>query len=296
MTDSAEAAHPAPDVTIITGLSGAGRSEAAKALEDSGYFVIDNLPPALLDKMVELASMPRTPLSRLAAVVDVRGGEFFTDVEKVLASLRKRDVEHRVIFLEASDEALSRRYEATRRPHPLSESERVLDGIAREREMLRGLRERADIVIDTTDLNVHELRDKMKTLVAAAAPGESVALNVVTFGYKHGAPLDADIILDCRFLPNPHWQEELRPLDGTDGRVREYVLNAEGAGEFLGKVKELVALVLPGFVREGRHYVTIGVGCTGGKHRSVVIGDEIARMLQELGLPAQVVHRDIDKE
>lgn len=288
--------HPPVKFTIITGLSGAGRSEAAKVLEDLGYFVIDNLPPPLIERMASLVSVPGSKVKQVALVVDVRGAEFFPELEKALAELRGRGVEYRILFLEASDEALVRRYEYKRHRHPLAPADRLVDGIARERDAMRSIRAQADVILDTTALNVHELRDKIHSLFADAAPTTGVAISVISFGYKHGIPLDADIVFDCRFLPNPHWVDELRPLNGTNRKVRGFVLNAEGTGDFIVKIKEMLNLALPGYVKEGRHYLTIAVGCTGGKHRSVVIGDELARFLQEKGYPATVVHRDVDRE
>lgn len=285
-----------PSFTIITGLSGAGRSEVAKSLEDLGYFVIDNMPPALIEKMAELVTVRDSKIRQIALVVDVRGGEFFPELEKAINELRERGIDFRIIFLEASDATLVRRYELTRHRHPLTTTDRVIDGIFQERALMRGLRNQADVIIDSTDLNVHELREKVKSLFADAARRSGIAVNVISFGYKHGVPLDADIVLDCRFLPNPHWVEELRPLPGTNRKVRGYVLNAEGAKDFLAKVRDLLGFLLPGFVKEGRHYLTIAIGCTGGRHRSVVIGDEIARFLQEKGFPSTVVHRDIERE
>ncbi|MGH2705113.1 MAG: RNase adapter RapZ [Actinomycetota bacterium] len=285
-----------PRFTIVTGLSGAGRSEAAKCFEDLGYFVIDNLPPALIGRMASLVSGPGSKVKQVALVVDVRGGEFFPELQKALDELGERGIAHRIVFLEASDEALVRRFEATRRRHPLAEADRVTQAIAAERELMSGLRATADVVIDTTELNVHELRDKVKSFFAEAAPRTGLAVNVISFGYKHGLPLDADLVLDCRFLPNPHWVEELRPFPGTHRKVRGYVLGSEGTGEFLTKVKDLLGFLLPGYLKEGRHYLTIAVGCTGGKHRSVVIADEIGRFLQERGLPSTVVHRDVERE
>lgn len=282
--------------TIISGLSGAGRSEAAKVLEDLGYFVIDNLPPPLIERMASLVSVPGSKVKQIALVVDVRGGEFFPELEKALAELREHGIEYRIMFLEASDEALVRRYEEKRHRHPLAATERLVDGIAKERDVMRSIRAQADVILDTTNLNVHELRDKIHSLFAEAAPRAGIAINVISFGYKHGIPLDADIVLDCRFLPNPHWVEELRPLNGTNRKVRGYVLSAEGAEDFLSMVRQMLVLALPGYVKEGRYYLTIAVGCTGGKHRSVVMGDEIVRFLQEKGHAATVVHRDIERE
>jgi len=283
-----------PKFTIITGLSGAGRSEAAKNLEDLGYFVIDNLPPALIDRMATLVSGPGIKVKEVALVVDVRGGEFFPELEKALMQLRDRGIPYTILFLEASDQAIVRRFEGTRRRHPLSE--RVIEGIRQERALMSGLREQADLVIDTTDINVHELRDRIRSFFLDAAPRTGLAVNVVSFGYKHGLPLDADLVLDVRFLPNPHWVDELRPLTGLNRRVRGYVLEQDAAQGFLARMRDLLAFLLPGYVKEGRHYLSIAIGCTGGRHRSVVIADEIARFLQEKGYPAAVVHRDIERE
>jgi UPF0042 nucleotide-binding protein len=285
-----------PRFTIITGLSGAGRSEAAKNLEDLGYFVIDNLPPALIERMASLVSGPGIKVKDVALVVDVRGGEFFPELEKALTELRERGIPYRILFLEASDQTIVRRFEATRRRHPLAVSERVIDGIHEERSLMAGLREQADLVIDTTDVNVHGLRDKIKSFFLEAAPRSGIAVNVISFGYKHGLPLDADLVFDVRFLPNPHWVEELRPLTGLNRRVRGYVLEQEAAREFLARMRDLLEFLLPGYVQEGRHYLTIAVGCTGGHHRSVVIADELTRFLQEKGYPCTVVHRDVEKE
>jgi UPF0042 nucleotide-binding protein len=287
---------PRVQFTVITGLSGAGKSEAAKCLEDLGYFVIDNLPPALIEQMATLVTVPGTKVKQVALVVDVRGGEFFPELEKALDGLADRGIEYRILFLEASDQALVRRYEFTRHRHPLAASERVTEGIEEERNLLARIRDRADVVIDTSNLNVHGLRDKIRGLFAEPAPDQGLAVNVISFGYKHGLPLDADMVMDVRFLPNPHWVDELRPLNGTNRRVRGYVLNSDGADEFMGKLRDLLGFALPGFVREGRHYLTIAVGCTGGKHRSVVIADEIARYLTDKGFPATVVHRDVERE
>jgi UPF0042 nucleotide-binding protein len=285
-----------PRFTVITGLSGAGRSEAAKCFEDLGYFVIDNLPPALIEKMAELVLLPGSKVKQVALVVDARGGEFFSELERSLKELRERGIEYRILFLEASDHSLVRRFEQTRRRHPLAETDRVIDGILEEREVMGPLRDQADVIIDTTGLNVHELRDKISSLFAEPYHPSGIAVNVISFGYKHGLPLDSDLVLDCRFLPNPHWVDELRPLNGTHRKVRGYVLNSRDTEPFLSRVRQLLALMLPGFIKEGRHYLTIAVGCTGGRHRSVVISDEIARYLQEKGFHSTVVHRDLDKE
>lgn len=286
----------APRFTIITGLSGAGRSEAAKSFEDLGYFVIDNLPPALIDKMAELISVPGSKVRQVALVVDARGGEFFPELQRSLNQLRERGMEYRILFLEASDSSLVRRFDQTRRRHPLADHERVVDGITQERAIMQPLRDQADVIVDTSSLNVHELRDKINSLFAEPSPVSGMVVNVISFGYKHGLPLDADIVLDCRFLPNPHWVEHLRALNGTDPAVRSYVLDSRATGPFLTQLRALITATLPGFVSEGRHYLTIAIGCTGGRHRSVVISEEIARHLQDQGFPSTVVHRDLDKE
>lgn len=285
-----------PRFTIVTGLSGAGRSETAKCFEDLGYFVVDNLPPALIGKMAELLATPGTKVKQVALVVDARGGEFFPELEKALADLVDRGIEYHIVFLEASDRTLVKRFEGTRRKHPLAETDTLTEGIFRERQMMRQLRDQADVIIDSSDLNVHELRDKIVSLFAVPGPKSGIAVNVISFGYKHGLPLDVDLLFDCRFLPNPHWVDELRPLNGTHRKVRGYVLNSEGTETYLNMLKDLVGFTLPYFVREGRHYLTIGIGCTGGKHRSVVVADEVARFLQDKGFPSTVVHRDLHRE
>jgi UPF0042 nucleotide-binding protein len=280
------------DVTIVTGMSGAGRSEAAHVLEDLGYFVIDNLPPMLIGKVAELARGQETP-SRHALVVDVRSGDFLADLTTALDELQRTGATERILFLDASDDVLVRRYEATRRRHPLSDSERVSDGIMRERSLLESLKGEADIIIDTSNLNVHELRDRLRDLFPVDATGIGLQVNVVSFGYKHGLPLDVDLVLDCRFLPNPHWVESLRPFTGLDEPVRAYVLEQPGTGEFLDELDRLFDLLLPGYEQEGKAYLSIGVGCTGGRHRSVVIADQLAERLRGAGYRAAVHHRDV---
>jgi len=284
------------EVVIITGLSGAGRSEASNNLEDLGYFVIDNLPPALIGKMVDLVSVPGSSATRLVLVVDARGGQFFEDLESALVGLRRRGVHFRIVYLEASDEALLRRFEATRRLHPLG-GERVIDGIRREREMLRGLRGQADLIIDTSDVNVHELREKMvKTFGGPKAEEGDLRISVLSFGFKYGLPLDADVVIDVRFLPNPHWKDELRPLTGLAGPVRDYVMEQDPTGAFLERFEALLEVLIPGYQAEGKHYLGIAVGCTGGKHRSVVLTEEIGAYLRDRGLTVAVEHRDIGRE
>ena len=283
------------DLTVITGLSGAGRSSAADVLEDLGYFVIDNLPPALIPKVAELGR-DRERSTPFALVVDVRSGAFMDDLEAALSEVRAAGTRTSILFLDASDEALVRRFEASRRPHPLATTGRVSDGIADERALLEELKGEADLVVDTSNLNVHELRDRLHELFHGEPAAGSLQTSIISFGFKHGVPLDVDLVFDCRFLPNPHWVDELRPLPGTDERVRAYVLEQPEAGPFLDELRSLFALLLPAFAREGKSYLSIGVGCTGGRHRSVVIAAELARLLEELGFPPTVHHRDLDRE
>jgi UPF0042 nucleotide-binding protein len=238
------------DVTIITGMSGAGRSAAADVLEDLGFFVIDNLPPTLVVKVAELGRGAEGA-ERFALVIDVRSGEFVDDLVAALAELREMGASTRVLFLDAPDDVLVRRYEATRRKHPLAVDERVSEGIANERQLLEDLKGRADIVVDTGELNVHELRDRLRDLFDVDQRAGALQTSIVSFGYKHGLPMDVDLVFDCRFLPNPHWVDELRPLPGTDPRVRDYVLQQAETGPFLDELERLFALLLPAYAREG---------------------------------------------
>jgi UPF0042 nucleotide-binding protein len=288
-------AKDGPQVVVVTGLSGAGRTTAAKVLEDLGYFVIDNLPPALLERVFELASVPGSTVDRIALVVDVRGRQFSGDLREAVTHLQERTGELRVLFLESSDEALVKRYEAARRAHPLSGQDRIVDGIARERRLLSGLKADADLIVDTSDTNVHQLRDRI--IDAFGSPADhGMVVNVVSFGFKNGAPRDADLVLDVRFLPNPHWVPELRSSTGLDAAVRDYVMGQPDAEEFLVRLTHLLELMVPAFVADGKRYLTIAVGCTGGRHRSVVLAEEIARRLAVHDLPIQVDHRDRVKE
>lgn len=282
------------DFTIVTGLSGAGRSEAANVLEDLGFFVIDNLPPALIPKVAELTRAPGRPPTRYALGVDVRSGAL-EDLHVALEDLREAGLRTRILFLEAADDVLVRRYEATRRKHPFGATDRVSEAIAGERALLEPLKEQADIVVDTSDLNVHQLRDRLRDLFATSPAEQSLQASVVSFGFKHGLPLDVDLVFDCRFLPNPHWVESLRPLPGTDPRVRRYVLKQPETEAFLAELERLFALLLPAYVKEGKAYLSIAVGCTGGHHRSVVLAEELAKVLERLGFPAKVHHRDVER-
>ena len=280
---------------IVTGLSGAGRSTAADALEDMGWFVIDNLPPALIGKMTELVSRPGSETEKMALVVG-RGGEGVDELLPAIEDLRNSSERLRVLFLDAADDALVRRYEGTRRRHPVfGEGVGVMEGIARERRLLDPIKETADIVIDTTELNVHQLRERLVEFFTHDDPAAAMQVTVVSFGYKHGLPLDLDNVIDCRFLPNPHWVDELRPLTGLDEPVRDYVLGQPETKEFLDKLEELFGLLLPLYVREGKSYLSIGVGCTGGHHRSVVLAEELARRIGDTGFNPLVVHRDVNR-
>jgi UPF0042 nucleotide-binding protein len=282
------------DFLIISGLSGAGRSSAADTLEDLGWFVIDNLPPALIGKVAELVGSPGSETERVALVLGRGGGEYLDDVTPALAALRATGARVRVLFLDASDDVLVRRFEGTRRRHPLA-AEGVIDSIARERELLEPLKVEADVVVDTSDLNVHELRDRLIDLFARDDPIAGMQTTVMSFGFKHGIPLDVDMVLDCRFLPNPHWVDELRPFTGLDQPVRDYVLAQPETDDFLTKLDDLLGLLLPGYVREGKSYLTIAVGCTGGQHRSVVLADEIAGRIRGRGFRPTVHHRDVHR-
>ena len=283
------------ELAVLSGLSGAGRSEAAKALEDLGWYVIDNLPPQLVGQMVALALNPSSLISRIALVMDARGGASFEEAEAALDALGE-SVDFRLVFLEADDAELVRRFDATRRRHPLTADENVIAGIREDRRVMRSFRDRADLVIDTTNLTARDLRFKINALFGGAEQGTGLTTTVVSFGYKYGVPLDADMVLDVRFLPNPHWVEELRPFSGLDEEVRGYVLGQSPTAEFLERTKALFEILMPGFITEGRHYLTIAIGCTGGRHRSVVLGDEIAKFIQELGYGCNVIHRDVERE
>ncbi|MEX0705328.1 MAG: RNase adapter RapZ [Nitriliruptoraceae bacterium] len=282
-----------PRILVITGLSGAGRSTMSNVVEDLGWFVVDNLPPTLLQRVTELAFAPGSSVSKLAVVADVRGREFFDELVDAIAELRRSDVDLRVVFLEADDQIIHRRFEETRRRHPSADGGTVLDGIRRERAQLGELRSAADLILDTTDMNVHELRDRILGLVDDPS-GASLRIEVVSFGFKHGTPRDADLQFDVRFLPNPHWVEALRPMTGQDAPVAEYVLEQPHAVEFLTALERLLDVVVPGYVQEGKRYLTIAIGCTGGRHRSVTLTERVAEHLRSTTeLPVSVHHRDL---
>jgi UPF0042 nucleotide-binding protein len=284
------------EVAVVTGLSGAGRSTAAKCLEDLGWFVVDNLPPELIATMVELGAQARGAITRVAVVMDVRSRAFTDDLAAIIKDLDARGYKPRVLFLEATDEVLVRRFESVRRGHPMQGDGRLADGIAAERMLLTPLREAADLVLDTSALSVHQLRAKIEDTFGSETSART-RVTVLSFGYKYGLPMDADLVMDVRFLPNPFWIPELREQTGLDADVRNYVLSQEGAEEFLDRYHELLKLIGAGYRREGKRYLTLAVGCTGGKHRSVAISEELSGLLStEDGMTVKVVHRDLGRE
>ena len=279
---------------VITGLSGAGRSQAADILEDLGWFVIDNLPPALISKVSELAQVPGTSIGKIVLVVGT--GPYHADALPALDALRAQGSRLRIAFLEASTDVLVRRYESTRRRHPLAAADRSLaESIETERGLLQPVKAEADVVIDTSNLNVHELRTRVLDLFASEAPAGGMQTTISSFGYKHGLPLDTDLVIDCRFLPNPHWIEELRPHTGLDADVRDYVLGQPIAQQFLGQIESLLELLIPAYVAEGKSYLSLAFGCTGGRHRSVAIAEAVAGSLRERGVDLRVTHRDVSR-
>jgi len=282
------------DVILVTGMSGAGRSTATRALEDIGWFVVDNLPPTLMLNVVDYV-LQRTGSHKVALVADVRGGQRFDELRASLSSIKAAGHDLRVLFLEAGDEALVRRYESSRRPHPLQRDDSLLGAVQRERELLRDLRADADIVIDTSNLNVHELR---RSIENSFGDDEHYALRatIMSFGFKYGIPVDADLVADMRFLPNPYWDPELKELTGLDAAVNDYVVGFPTAQDFLTKYADLLDIVEDGYLREGKRFITIAMGCTGGKHRSVAMAENLSARLVKNGVDVRVVHRDLGRE
>lgn len=284
------------ELLIVTGMSGAGRSTVGNALEDLGWYVVDNLPPQMLGPISDLFTLAKNPLPRLAVVIDVRGGEFFSELSEHLTQLRTREINLRVLFLEATDLALVKRFESVRRPHPLQGNGTILDGISDERTKLLGIRELADVIIDTSDLNVHQLSTKVSDGFSLSQT-RKLQITILSFGFKYGLPTDADLVADMRFLPNPFWVDELRALNGEDKQVSDFVLAQEGASEFLENYISTLKPVLQGFIRENKRYVTIAIGCTGGKHRSVAMSLALASALEAIDDVAVTIrHRDLGKE
>jgi RNase adapter protein RapZ len=282
------------EVIVVTGLSGAGKLSAGRVLEDLGWFVVDNLPPALLQPMVELGA--RGDIRRFAAVVDVRSRAFSSDLQESIRVLADAGNRPRVIYVHARDEVLVRRYESVRREHPLQGTGTLIDGISAERGLLTGIAGDADLWVDTSDLNVHQLRATLENAFARGGRTPPLTATVMSFGFKYGLPLDADLVVDARFLPNPHWIPELRSGTGQDAEVSGYVLGQPDAGEFLDRYTDVLRLLIPGYRREGKRYLTLAVGCTGGKHRSVAIAEEFARRLTAEGVAAAARHRDLGRE
>jgi len=285
------------ELLVVTGMSGAGRSTVAHALEDLGWYVVDNLPPALLPELA--VQTKSSDIASLAVVVDVRGGKFFDALSNSLQILKGSGISYRLLFLDATDQSLVQRFESTRRPHPLQGKDRIVDGIERERSKLEELRSGADVVIDTSNLNVHQLEKRIGEIFSAGML-DAIRINVLSFGYKYGIPVDSDLVLDCRFIPNPHWIPELRPLTGLTKEVSNKVLNSEGVSEFVKSYVGVIRQMMPGYLREGKKYVTIAIGCTGGKHRSVAISEEIAKQLSseksDIEISAHATHRDVGRE
>jgi len=284
------------ELLIVTGMSGAGRSTVGNALEDLGWYVVDNLPPQMLGPIADLMTLGKTPLPRLAVVIDVRGGEFFSDLQENLNAMRNREIDLRVLFLEAQDQALVKRFENVRRPHPLQGNGTILDGIAAERLALLNIREAADVIIDTTDLNIHQLSTKITDGFTLESTGR-LQVTLLSFGFKYGLPSDADMVADARFIPNPFWIESLRPFTGQDKAVSDYVLSQQGVSEFVAGYVSALKPVLAGYLRENKRYATIAIGCTGGKHRSVAVATEISRQLADMPeLRVSLKHRDLGRE
>jgi RNase adapter protein RapZ len=293
--DSSSGQSASGEVLIVTGMSGAGRSTAADALEDLGWYVVDNLPPQMLRPLLDLTALAASALPRVAVVVDVRGRDLFAELPEITRALRRgRPV--RVMFLDASDDVLVRRFEAVRRPHPLQGEGTILDGIHLERERLAAVRESADIIVDTSAFNIHELATRVIDLFSAEGAARHT-VTLMSFGFKYGLPPDADLVADMRFLPNPFWNDDLRPFTGEDDRVRDFVLDQEGAAEFLDAYAAALAPVLEGYQRENKAHSVVAIGCTGGKHRSVVMARELAARLSSVpGVAVRVKHRDLGRE
>ncbi len=282
------------EFVIVAGMSGAGRSNAAAVFEDLNWFVIDNMPPALISKVTELVNRPGVETERVVLVIGRGGSDYIAELEPELQALISSDARVTVLFLDSSDEVLIQRYEGTRRRHPLGGAG-LAEDIRRERVMLASLKDRADVVIDTSDLNVHELRDKIVSLFESAELDPAMRISVVSFGYKYGIPRDVDLIFDVRFLPNPHWIPELRPHTGLVKAVRDYVMSQSESVQFLEKLDDLFQFLLPAFEREGKSYLNVAIGCTGGKHRSVVMAEELLSVFRKRGFQPSVSHRDISR-
>jgi len=283
------------EVLIITGLSGAGKTQAVNCLEDLGYFCVDNLPPALVSKFTELSAQLEGNKMKVAFVIDVRGGQFFNDLFAVLDDLERQGIKHQILFLEASDEVLLRRFKESRRKHPLAPSGRLVEAIRLERKMLQELRGRANVIIDTSAMSVSKLKEELTRLFGSDDDKDVMTITVVSFGYKLGLPMDADLVMDVRFLPNPNYEPDLHYLTGEDDEVKKYVLGSETTRSFLRRFLNLLKFLLPFYVREGKTHLVLAVGCTGGQHRSVVLADYIGKQLRKLGYRVILKHRDVER-
>ncbi|MDO4860359.1 MAG: RNase adapter RapZ [Bacillota bacterium] len=283
------------EIVIISGLSGSGKSQAANALEDLGYYCIDNMPPKLINNFMDIAAEENTELEKAAFVIDARGGALLDDVKNALADLHDKEIPHKIVFLEASDQVLIRRYSETRRNHPLASSGSTTEGIKKERERLKDLRDKADITLDTSNMKPADLYREIKEMFSVGKSEENFIVNILSFGYKHGLPLGADIIIDVRFIPNPYYIPELKKLNGRDKPVSDYVLKQKASREFISKMKDMIVDLIPFYVNEGKYHLNIAFGCTGGQHRSVAIAEEMARIFKEAGKNVILNHRDVDQ-
>lgn len=295
--DAVSSPEPADDfeVLLITGMSGAGRSRAADSVEDMGWYVVDNLPPKLLVPLVDMMTSSGSKVHKLAAVIDVRSRSYFDDLAAVLSHLDDLGVKYRILFLDSDNDILIKRYESVRRPHPLQHGRRLIDGIHEERELLSNLKERADVVIDTSHLSVHQLSTKLYDALLGKGP-QTVTVHIFSFGFKYGLPLDADFVADVRFLPNPFWVPELRELNGLNKPVSDYVLSSPQAQEFLDNYSRAILTAIKGYAREDKHFVTIAIGCTGGQHRSVAMSEALAKILRSQGLSVTVSARELQRK
>lgn len=279
---------------VITGLSGAGKSEAIRCFEDIGFFCVDNIPPSLICDMVDLISKPESTIEDIAVVCDVRGGQYFSELEAALDFLTQKNIDYQILFLEASDDVLIKRYKETRRRHPLGDQGQILESMKKERELLEVLRGRADMVIDTTNLRGHALRDKIKESFLAKSVRSGLLVTIVSFGFKHGIPLDADYVVDVRFLPNPYYDEALKDLTGLDEAVKEYVLSRPETKSFLEKFSDLLEFLMPLYIAEGKTHFVLAIGCTGGNHRSVVLAEVLTGFLRGKGYEVVLKHRELE--
>jgi len=287
--------HHYPEVLIITGLSGAGKSQAANCLEDMGYFCVDNLPPALVLKFTEFMSQMESKKEKVAFVIDVRGGQFFNDLFAVLEDLKRQEIKYEILFLEASEDVLIRRYKESRRKHPLAPAGRVLEAIRLEKQMLEDLRGRADVIIDTSGLSVAKLKEELVKLFGEDTEGGMMTITVMSFGYKLGLPMDADLVMDVRFLPNPNYEPELHYLTGEEDAVKQYVLSFSATKSFVRRYFSLLKFLLPYYVQEGKTHLVVAVGCTGGQHRSVVLAEHLGKNLRKSGYRVITKHRDVER-